>query len=606
MRVGAEVATVGRAAWGPRGPGRPGPAALVVLVLLAGRTAAQPPTIEARWEVHIAATEQIIWLGLVDQSRSLVFYRQVGGRFDPGRMTERRIVGLAALEQALLVFFEHDAPYRYFPDAGPPRIETILPAGATPLDVVGQRGRIYALVPAAVARRLPATAPAADGQPATQPGPASPAADESPLWLVAYDGQRWRALAPLPAEVRPQPDRRLRPRLCFDRGRLWLLALEPAAAEPPGLRRRLMSFAYNQEDRTWAACEPLVVGPVSGFWVTSYSRVPTLVTATPPDGRSEREGGLTANEQIRVRRLLGDALRAGASAWQPAELEFSDLPAAAEPVRYLNAVGFNQHLALLALGADRQAYVQFARDGGPPVEQTLAVAELLAGPDISVHVRGLFQLVTTLVLAAALVVLFVFRRGSLVRQLPLPVGCAPAFNFQRLLGWLIDFLPFAWIGSWHYDVPVVDGLRSLTSWALIPSQTPQWPERNVLAWWSFAVTCHTGYALILELILRRTPGKYFTRVFLLSESGAPPGAGQIVGRNLTRLIELTPQLWVFLVLVVFSRNRQRLGDIFARTVAVRTLPRGAPPDSGPTEPPGPEHSGQDEERSGSRPGDDGS
>jgi uncharacterized RDD family membrane protein YckC len=66
-------------------------------------------------------------------------------------------------------------------------------------------------------------------------------------------------------------------------------------------------------------------------------------------------------------------------------------------------------------------------------------------------------------------------------------------------------------------------------------------------------------------------GKVIARVHLLSAAGTRPTVGQIVIRNLARLIEFTPQFWVFMILVVFSRNHQRMGDIFARTVAIRLL-----------------------------------
>ena len=69
--------------------------------------------------------------------------------------------------------------------------------------------------------------------------------------------------------------------------------------------------------------------------------------------------------------------------------------------------------------------------------------------------------------------------------------------------------------------------------------------------------------------LRRTIGKVFLGTRVLSENGTRPNAVQIVARNVSRFLELLPPLWVLGFLVVLSRNRQRLGDIFARTVVVR-------------------------------------
>jgi uncharacterized RDD family membrane protein YckC len=56
---------------------------------------------------------------------------------------------------------------------------------------------------------------------------------------------------------------------------------------------------------------------------------------------------------------------------------------------------------------------------------------------------------------------------------------------------------------------------------------------------------------------------------VLSETGQPASIVQIIIRNLTRFIELQPPMWLAMVLVVMSRNRQRFGDIMCRTLIVR-------------------------------------
>ena len=44
---------------------------------------------------------------------------------------------------------------------------------------------------------------------------------------------------------------------------------------------------------------------------------------------------------------------------------------------------------------------------------------------------------------------------------------------------------------------------------------------------------------------------------------------QVLARNVFRILEMTPPLWALNFLAVLTRNRQRLGDLFARTVVVR-------------------------------------
>jgi uncharacterized RDD family membrane protein YckC len=55
-----------------------------------------------------------------------------------------------------------------------------------------------------------------------------------------------------------------------------------------------------------------------------------------------------------------------------------------------------------------------------------------------------------------------------------------------------------------------------------------------------------------------------------SESLARPTPLQIVIRNLMRLVEFEPLLliWPFMLVIFFTRDRQRIGDLVARTIVV--------------------------------------
>jgi uncharacterized RDD family membrane protein YckC len=229
----------------------------------------------------------------------------------------------------------------------------------------------------------------------------------------------------------------------------------------------------------------------------------------------------------------------------------------------------------LAWAADGEPYLHFARVDGPPAEPTLPVAQALAGPGTLSRTQSLLRQLTPVLLVAVLLGLFVFRRGSLIRVIELPPGCALALNLQRLVAWLIDFTPFTIAAAAAVEISWGAGLRSLGRWGLSQDVEGGLPEENVLLWWGLSVAGFTLYSLVMELIAGRTVGKIVARVRLISEAGTPPSAGQILARNLMRLIELMPQFWLFAVLVLVSRNRQRMGDIFARTLAIRLLPRGS-------------------------------
>ena len=74
------------------------------------------------------------------------------------------------------------------------------------------------------------------------------------------------------------------------------------------------------------------------------------------------------------------------------------------------------------------------------------------------------------------------------------------------------------------------------------------------------------YAAVFEALSQATPGKRLTGLSVVREDGRRCGLGAIVIRNLARVIEFHFPPAVFLLAVTV--NRQRLGDLLARTVVV--------------------------------------
>jgi uncharacterized RDD family membrane protein YckC len=529
---------------------------------LAAAQPGYPPSLAPKQQIHVAATERALWLAVVQGTQSRLFFREAGSEFKLRGTTNLPIATMTALDRDLLVFFDDGAAYRYDPDPDPPAAESILPARQAPLEMVGERGRVYAVVPSSAAAGL-LVATRSDSVPTTQPfDPGS-----APLSLALYDGRSWKAVAALPPLVSSSADRRLRPRLCLAQGQLLLLA----PAERPD---HILHFRYDEESGEWMSRGTIGTSQLAAFWVVNFSRVPTLVTMS--------DSG-TGGERLSVYRLLGDVEQADATAWSRADdLKLSDVPEGVTIVRYGGACGFNQHLGLTAFDSSGVAYLRFARIGASPAEPTQLVADILAEPALLDRSHGLVQMFTFVVLLAVLTGLFVFRRGSMVKLVELPPGCALASNVQRMLGWLIDFAPFTLAAAAMLDVPWSEGFGTLAKWGISPSPESGMPQRNVLVWWGLSVFGYTMYMLVMELLTRRTVGKVIIGIRLLSEAGTSPTGWQILARNVTRLIELMPQFWIFVVLVLLSRNRQRMGDIFARTVAVRLTvgqPRGGDEDS---------------------------
>jgi uncharacterized RDD family membrane protein YckC len=496
----------------------------------------------------LAANERVLWLAVVSESRSVLLAREAGGSFDLHSSIERRVATTTALDRELLVFFDDGTTYRYSPDEARSAVERILPGKTVPLDMVGERGIVYAIIPAATARELPPT-PAEGEEPTSQPFEPG----EAPLCLAIYDGSSWTAAAALPPPAEPSTDLRRRARVSRVRGKLLLFV---------PVEERGAIDCFEHEDGEWLPCGSVPVAEFTGLWAVNLSGVPTLVTAATESG---------AGETVSAFRLLGETSETAAPVWRRAELEFSDSPEQATGVRYQAAAGFNQHLALLAIDTKGRAYLRFARLGATPAEPTVAVADLLAQPQTLRRAHGLLQMALFVLLLAVLTSLFLLRRRGIVA---LPAGCAVAFTLQRLLSWLIDFLPFTVAFAIAFDVSWLGGLKALAQWGISanPDVLPeQWPA--IFGWWGLSVLAHTTYMLIMELLTRRTAGKAITRICLLSETGLRPAAWQILLRNATRLLELLPQFWVFALLILLSHNRQRVGDVFARTIAIRLVAR---------------------------------
>jgi uncharacterized RDD family membrane protein YckC len=266
--------------------------------------------------------------------------------------------------------------------------------------------------------------------------------------------------------------------------------------------------------------------------------------------------------------MLNPAAAPAGSAWTKGELQLSPLPGGESPVNDAAAVAFNQHIVLLAAGSDRKPLLRFARVGEPPVEPTVAVTSIVEAPVAAAWKYNLFHLASFVVLALVFVGLFVFRRDSLSRPARAPAGFAVALTLQRVGAWLIDFVPFSFAASLATGAGWIDGFQTLGAWALSPDPSGP-PDARVLTWWGLTACGHTLYALVMELITGRTVGKTLLGLRISSEAGTTASKAQIAGRNALRLLELLPQFWIFAALVVLSRNRQRLGDIFARTIVVR-------------------------------------
>jgi uncharacterized RDD family membrane protein YckC len=535
--------------------------------------------------VDLAAAEDVLWLVVGQKRHTTLFHRSLTEPFDLGFSIDRPVALTATFEEDALIFFEDGSIYRYSTDHQQQPQKT-LPSHALPLEVVGIDSDVYAIVPSRVALDLGAVAapPPEQEANATTTAPAfDPGAAE--LSIVHFDGRRWAPLTPAPQELKtpaqddpPPRVQRLRDRLLL----VWKRSTDDRLMAASCRVAEGGTAAPGAGD--WSPPQALDAPDFDSLWLARVGRVATIVL------QSRAGDGAAAEPRITALRMLGPVGAEGSAAWKQAALQLSSMPQGVQMTKYTRAVGYNQHVVLLGADERGRAFLRFARVDAEPAEKTIDVSQVLAEPRQVEQVQIVFQIVTLLALVMILVVLFVFRRDSMIQGLVLPPGVAVAFATQRLLGWLIDFVPFAIAAAAMLEISVTDGLAGLTSWAINPENTRSLPQQDLLLWWGLTCGGHALYAAIMEWLTGRTVGKVLARTFVLSESGGRPRFWQILLRNFMRVIELMPQFWVFVILVLLSRNRQRLGDIFARTCVVRRVPivitideqteRGTPQDQG--------------------------
>jgi len=520
----------------------------LLLVGLVIEFAAAQNGLPAPKAVRFAADEENLWLTRVEPRHSRLFYRDVNSAFRERPSLNAFIDELVATDGALHAVVAGGKFWTLSGDEW--LVANNLPEQATPLNLVAFDNKVCALVHSPPPGALPQME---SGEVSTTSQPYD--AGGAPLSVVWYSSRGWQGVAPCPISIDEDAPVPLRPRLAVIHESMCLLWPTPE-------RQGIECVRYDATAAEWVpvATAPPVINLV-GFWVATVNRVPMLIIAT-----RAADGGC----ELRVFRLSGTLPEQ--VEWRHASLHLSDLPDGVRPARYEAAFGFNQHLTLLMIDPGGEAYLRFGRTDADPAEKTVAVAAVLGHTDQAVRRYEWLRGGTLLVLLVVLMTLFLFRRGSLAQTAVLPSDCAVALVFQRLVGWAIDWFPFAIAAALMTGVPWREGFEELLAWAGVSSSAPdRFPVGTTLLWWGVATGMHTVYSLVMELLTRRTIGKALTGTRLLSDTGTIPRATQIVVRNVCRLVEMLPPLWILAFLVVVSRNRQRLGDIFAHTVVVRRI-----------------------------------
>ncbi|HEV2293371.1 MAG TPA: RDD family protein [Tepidisphaeraceae bacterium] len=212
-------------------------------------------------------------------------------------------------------------------------------------------------------------------------------------------------------------------------------------------------------------------------------------------------------------------------------------------------------LRLLYAGGDQKLNEQtFGADGlpdGPPTEGQ--VQSPPPDPRISQFVQlGVMVLLMFVMLST------LRRRGSIQEAMRKADKLALAPLLPRFLAGMIDALPLI-------AVPAVLTLTSPT----IDDAQLRMNQPVVQAWYGAAALFYLVYTAAAEMLFSRTLGKWIFGLRVANLDGSRATARALLLRNIMRLVDLTLVLFP-LIMVFLSPLRQRIGDVAAGTLVVRS------------------------------------
>lgn len=102
-------------------------------------------------------------------------------------------------------------------------------------------------------------------------------------------------------------------------------------------------------------------------------------------------------------------------------------------------------------------------------------------------------------------------------------------------------------------------------------------------WWLASLALVTFlYYFILEWIFSATVGKRLLKLVVLDRDGDPCSVGASLKRNLFRFLDWLPLFYVAAIIaILISSNRQRIGDLIARTIVTGAPEKGTNPPPAP-------------------------
>lgn len=535
-----------------------------------------PPQPQSARELSAAGSDEMLWIALGEwgqdreEFNTRFWCRQSQSeKTIPPRLPMpqlHRVRQCAVVGQVFDVFFNNGVHYRYSESRG--RRVHQLPGKALPLAVAGESqgdgAKIWAVVSPEVAvgvesswRRYQESLIAdkdddesGKDSPTTQvdASPLPVSSDRTPR-IVMYDGRVWQPMGVAIPE-------------CTEADAYWLAVAD-------GRRHlfwmkadagREINHARYEKDQ-WTIGAKIIASAAVRKAAVAVANKHVVFAALVQD----------LNEQgLRCERWSRGMSGPLADAWN-------------HPAPVLDAKGASLRLPLgsaVALFGDRLALVQLVKDGpevgywiyeaGGKPEKPFTALSMSTSTEGPGSPAGLRDFLTMLVIAGMLMLVFWRRQDSPESMAVLPPGLQVAGPAKRTLAFAIDAAPAAAIVLLVWHGSIGSFYHALSAASASGEPAVEWPSEIVWAWFWFRVI-YTVYSTVFEVVWSATPGKRLVGCMVISETIERPGILQIGIRNIARMVELEPYLkiWPFLFVVFFTANRQRMGDLLARTIVVQ-------------------------------------
>jgi len=491
----------------------------------------------------------------------------------PMRPTGAEIERAAARGEYLHVFFKDGTHYRFRPVnpllSTSPTVkhdfaELRLPDGRVPLALCGSvdGASLLAIVPRSTAQRLldaAAEVTAADagtsgvssnGAGASPPPDGQPALTDTRFALVRYGQDGWAVLGSMPewfdehAQVHA---------VALADGLHVFFARRPDA---PSLHH------FRWTDGNWAGLGDVPeVRPADVVDVLALPNAAALIVRSRPD----------ADQRIGLQPVCFQD-----GAWRQGNpLRIDDVELRVTPRRFATAA-LGQDLLVIWLDAGAAEGIDAIRVGrwprtGGSASAAPAEVKALTSPPSPARDEYTQLLITLAVMTVLLIVVVRRRQDSFITDLPVPDGYVLARLAPRAIAFFIDF----------FAANMIAGPALLIPWMARNGVTggPQLQEQISLAllqdpdgfFWRLVgcVAIFVVYCTAFEATLAATPGKLAMRLRVCSHRAQRASFASILARNALRMeLYPSPSFTPLIVLLLLTRNRQRLGDLIANTLVV--------------------------------------